>query len=170
MAVKYWVSKSGGWTGPTGDGTETSPYYGALGCANAHGAGISPGDTVIFMGEYGPVLLAEIAADFSNSTKAITDPLTRETFWTNVQGGIIFGNRYDGSSTARDITYQFRGDYDWHIDARGATTNAQRMLAALCIQGVRNTVEDLRIASPDWDWVDNARVPSSSSGAYAPDK
>jgi hypothetical protein len=163
MAIKYWVSKApGGWSGSRGAGTESSPYDGALGVRTAIAAGdIAPNDTVIFMGEYGPVLHAEILADFPNTAVAINAAISQPSFgatnWLITSGGIVWGDRYDGSSKCRDITFLWRGDIPWHIDARGATTNAGRMRAALCIQGVRNTVDGLRIAAPDWNWIDTTR-------------
>jgi hypothetical protein len=169
MAVKYWVSKApGGWSGSRGAGTETSPYDGALGVQAAIGSGISPGDTVIFMGEYGPVLVAEINADFPQTAGiAIGSPLVNPSFGaahaslTNA-GGIVWGDSYDGTSgtkDCRDITFQFRGDYPYHIDARGATgVTANRMRAGLWINGVRNTVDGLRLAAPNWNYIDTGRV------------
>jgi hypothetical protein len=179
MAVYYWVSKAGGWAGPTGAGTESSPFLGAIGLRNAFNAGTisaTGGHTIIFMGEYGPVLGAEIWADFPNSLKLITDPLT--STWpvvgpedaVNRQGGIIFGNANGNSSNCKDNIFKFRGDFPYHIDARGATTNAQRMKAALYIQGNRNRIEGpLRIAQPNWDWIGggSGRVPASVIGAGA---
>lgn len=164
----YWVSKApGGWSGSRGAGTATSPFDGALGVQAAFTAGtILPGDTVTMM-PYGPVLHAEILADFPNTARTITQHLTHPGFsaigtangWDSTSGGITWGNKYSGASNCRDITFEFQGDYEWHIDARGATTNAGRMRAGLVINGPRNTVRGLRMASPNWCWITTPSTP-----------
>lgn len=177
MAAYFWVSKApGGWSGPTGAGTESSPFLGAIGLRNAFNAGTisaAGGHVITFMGEYGPVLLAEIAADFPNTMKGITEVLTNA--WPKVgpetpascQGGIIFGNANGNSSNCKDNVFKWRGGLPYHVDARGATTNAQRMSAAVYIQGNRNRSEGLRMAQPDWDWIGGGtgRVPATVVGA-----
>ncbi|MEY5098883.1 MAG: hypothetical protein RJA36_1602 [Pseudomonadota bacterium] len=164
MGVKYWVAKSGGWSGPTGLGTEASPYLGAIAVRNALGTGIVAGDTVIFMGEYGPVLLAEIVADFGiGSNYTISTAITRTSNFPapgNVacRGGVLFGTQSGSGSNCVGVTFEFRGPYPWHIDARGATTNAERMMAALCVQGSGNTVRGLRVAAPNWNYIAAGRI------------
>ncbi len=172
MAAYFWVAKYSSWSGPTGAGTEASPFLGALALRNAFGGTISSagGHVITFMGEYGPVTVQEINEDFANQNKTITQQLTSQWPYAGpgatCQGGIIFGTSGGNASNCKDNTFRFRGDpatIPYHIDARGATTNAGRMQAALIIQGNRNRVEGIRIAQPNWDWIGggSGRVPAT---------
>lgn len=169
MPEKFCVSRmSGGWSGPTGLGTAQSPYSGPLAVRNAMGTGILPGDRITFMGEYGPILKNEIVADFPYSGPAVNAALTMQQNANTQQGGIVWGDRRDSASNCRNMTFVFRGPSEWHIDARGASGNSERMRAALLIQGTNNVVEDLRIAAPDWNYIAAGRVPSTGAN-YAPE-
>lgn len=173
MAVKYWVSKAGGWSGPTGAGTESSPYMGAIAVRSALGSGaINPGDTVIFMGEYGPVLLAELNADWpigsaytisSAINTAAAYPAPTDT--VNFRGGILFGTHSNTTSNANEVEFNFRGD-GWHIDARGGNAASKRMVAGITVQCYKPNITGLRVAAPDWDYtITGGRV--APSGLYA---
>lgn len=179
MATKYWIAKNSSWSGPTGAGDENSPYLGAIAVRTAIGAAaIVAGDTIVFMGEYGPVLLAELLADWAIGTtfQTITTPVTytatlpAPTDTTNFRGGILFGTSAGFASNIAGMHFVFRGDnHDWHIDARGAASAAQRMQAAITFQGCNVDVTGLRVAAPNWDYtVTSGRVPASNT-SYAYD-
>lgn len=167
----YVVPRFGGWNGSTANnGSESSPYLHWWHVRAAMTAGdISPGSTIIYMGEYGPVTLAELTAtdtwgqDIATITQALTWVNGSQLVTaSNRQGGIVLGSSYTGSSNCRDMLIQFRGPQNaltgsYHIDGRGATTNAQRIRALMTIQGPRNRVEGLQGAQPDWNWMNTGR-------------
>lgn len=172
MATIYW-SKKGAIPGTTKVGTESNPIDGPADLRAALGDGRCPaGSTIVFMGELGALTLTDSYADFPNTFATISQSLyVTTTIPTNA--GIVFGNSNSTSSNAANRRFTARGDLTWHVDMRGASINAHRMIAALAFQGCNIEVDGWRIACADWNYIGNGSdriTPTSqdnSSNPYA---
>lgn len=159
MATYWWKRKDGG---GAGTGSQGDPFNGAKVLDQRINDGtIVDGDIIEFNHTHGQVTLASDGADWANTT-AVTSGFsmssgpttTGGTRWTNVKG-IVFGTSQGIGSSATNLTFSFSNvtGSGYAFDMRGATTNSQRMIAALRIKGEGITVRGFKCYPPDWSYI-----------------
>lgn len=180
MALHYWRTKIG--IGASGLGTEEAPFT-AKQLADAMIAGtVVPGDATMLMGERGPIGLAD-AADFPAHTATaqtalkITGyspsnaiPPANAANSSNYGRNIVFGTTADDTigttSKASGISFLARGGSKAspNVDMRGMTTNAERQMAAIIIQGYDfPEISGFYIRPGDWNYVAAGRVGNTTA-------
>lgn len=156
MATRYWRQKGGSQSGANNGTSLANAYIGFEAVVSAVNAGtLQDGDTIEFDPTEGAVGFTD-KADYpatSSSTTALGS--------TTAAGGLVCGTSQNLSSSASNITWDFKGG---EINMQGATTSTQRMVAALRLYGEGCSVKNLKIKTGNWAY---HRNPSNGSTRVA---
>lgn len=148
-------------SGLNNGGAGNDAFNGTKALANAINAGTVHGDDIVrFEGAFG---LAEMA-DWPCG-RLVSEKLQANT---PGHGGVYFGTGMGSTSTASGIRFEFtgpNGQSTW--DMAGATSETERMVAALRIQGEDITVDSVDIRPADWNYIFGAAGATRIAGVSA---